>query len=45
MDVGTFLQQNKTKNQLVETNKLLKEQNELLKEIRDLLELKRGEAK
>ncbi len=40
MDVGTFLQQNKTKNLLAETNGLLREQNQLLKKIRDLLEAK-----
>lgn len=37
MGLGTFLQQNKTKNLLMETNKLLREQNELLREIRGLL--------
>jgi large-conductance mechanosensitive channel len=37
MGIGTFIQQNKTKNQLVKTNQLLEEQNRLLAEIRDLL--------
>jgi len=39
MGMGTFLQQNKTKNQLLETNKLLREQNKLLTEIRNLLKI------
>ncbi len=45
MGAGTFLQQVKTKNELMETNRLLKEQNQLLREIKNILELKGGEAK
>ncbi len=41
MDIATFIQQVKTKNETKNETKLLEEQNKLLREIKSLLELRR----